>query len=84
MSIHCRSCGAEIIWAKTKSGKAMPIDAKPSPNGNLVLRKLAGGRDCHVGIFAVGPDAPHVEPRYVSHFSTCPQANKHRKSKAQP
>ena len=39
----CKSCGAEIIWIKTKNGKNMPCDAKPIsyrntfPQGSLVL-----------------------------------------------
>lgn len=24
----CKGCGAEVVWAKTTSGKAMPLDAK--------------------------------------------------------
>lgn len=27
----CKSCGAEIIWIKTKSGKAMVIDMEYTP-----------------------------------------------------
>lgn len=25
---RCRSCGAEIIWIRTKAGKQMPVDTK--------------------------------------------------------
>jgi len=25
----CKSCGAQIVWAKTASGRAMPLDARP-------------------------------------------------------
>ena len=24
---HCRSCGADIVWLPTASGKSMPVDA---------------------------------------------------------
>ncbi len=34
----CRSCGRAIIWAKTESGKAMPIDAIAYADGNICLK----------------------------------------------
>lgn len=34
----CRSCDAEIRWARTIAGKAMPLNRDPDPNGNVVLR----------------------------------------------
>lgn len=35
----CRHCGARIRWVVTaKRGKPMPLDAEPSPEGNVVLR----------------------------------------------
>lgn len=64
---NCRSCHAEIIWAKTESGKAMPLDAKPEKRF----------------ILFPGPDGNEDEAvavdTYVSHFATCPNANQHRK-----
>lgn len=38
----CKSCGAEIRWAKTPAGKAIPIDEKPSPTGNITLKERPG------------------------------------------
>lgn len=72
---RCRSCDAAIIWARTAGGRAMPVDAEPSVDGNLIL---------------VGDVAEHVSAdqqsalfdggdRYTSHFSTCPQAKSWRK-----
>lgn len=61
MSTECRSCGAIIVWMKTKSGKNMPVDYSSVP-----------------------PDDPFVfdpERGHISHFATCPNANKHRKPK---
>jgi DNA modification methylase len=34
----CRSCGAEIRWARTFTGKLMPLDAAPNPAGNVEAR----------------------------------------------
>lgn len=71
----CRSCNAEIVWAKNeKTGKLAPLDAEPSADGNIRL----------------GPDGtyeivvPSYRPRtnlHTSHFATCPGAGKHRKPK---
>ena len=79
----CRSCGAEIIWQKMKSGKVMPVDkqmvsfwadrtAKASivtTTGEVVKCRLSGERDEVTGF------------GYVSHFATCPNARAHRKKK---
>jgi hypothetical protein len=61
---RCRSCGAEIVWAKTESGKSAPFDLK-----------LTSGQ---YTIDAAGV-AHHVRTR-VSHYATCPNANAHRRS----
>jgi hypothetical protein len=33
----CDECGQPIIWAYTANGNPMPVDAKPSDNGNVLL-----------------------------------------------
>ena len=78
---RCKTCGARIAWVKTEAtGKSMPLDAESVPDGNVVLR---GGR-AHV--FALGGAeeaavaATHV-PRFVSHFSTCRDADEHRRAR---
>lgn len=66
---QCKSCGASIQWMVSEGGKKIPIDADPSPDGNLIL-------------FGTGA---HPVPklwtgdRYKSHFATCPNAAQHRK-----
>lgn len=81
----CRSCGAQIVWARTKRGKAMPVDAQHTPDGTIALVEdpHSGELTAHV----VGKPTPMafvdgvwVEPRrYTSHFETCPDADAHRK-----
>lgn len=56
--VNCRSCGAWILFVRTKSGR-MPIDYQPE--------------------FAA--DTHYDKARHVSHFATCPNADKHRKRK---
>ena len=77
----CKSCGAEIIWIKMESGKSMPCNAElvmywekrggkekiVTPNGEVISCELAGELNSATGL------------GYISHFSTCPNANQHRK-----
>lgn len=78
MAAACKSCHARVIWVKTSKGKAMPIDAVPVENGNIVLEvKIETGE----------PIALYVDrkyggagPFYTSHFATCPNAAHHRRT----
>lgn len=69
----CRTCGADLIWARSKTDKPIPLDAAPVADGNLELKN---GRAIYVR-----PGSPNLfgVPRYVSHFATCPDATHHRK-----
>ena len=78
MSI-CRSCGARITWLETAGGNRIPVDEDPVPNGNIVVV----GRMAKVCKNAAAAETLYPgEPRYVSHFATCPQAGQWRKKKA--
>ncbi len=59
---HCRSCGAPIVWVKTKLGKHMPVEAEPSVEFAQMIIE-------------------YDPTKHVSHFATCPNAAKHRKTK---
>lgn len=81
---NCRSCDAPVIWTETEKGKRMPVDAEPSRSGSFELRTdgpfaRPNGTRLEEGVpLAVwNPDAN--EERYVSHFSTCPDAKGWRK-----
>lgn len=65
----CTSCGAAIIWARTRTGKRMPLDAAPSP-GTALLSSEGNVRI-----------VPEGEGTHVVHWATCPNASKHRKDK---
>lgn len=80
----CRSCGAPVIWIKTKLNKRMIVDAEPvwikkdyhgypffHLDGSQVSGILAGDADDD-------PDVKFIEA-YQSHFATCPDADKFRK-----
>lgn len=64
----CKSCGAEIIWAKTHAGKRVPLDKEFE---NRFYFEPAKGDKV---IFA---------RTYKTHFATCPNAAEHRRAKYQ-
>ena len=73
----CRSCGADVHWAITTGGKRMPVDAEPTPNGNLLLEKD------DTGGWIVWPANTGADlPLHTSHFASCPNASHHRKGAA--
>ncbi len=78
---HCRSCGAEIKWTVMLGGKKNPVDIDPVPNGNLILFENNGLSE--VIAVSFDPEKHAGKPRYVSHFATCPTANKWRKPSGQ-
>lgn len=57
---RCRSCRAEIVWAKTRDGKAAPFERDPKGVWTIVD-----------GVAYAAQDG---DERYTSHFATCPQA----------
>jgi hypothetical protein len=63
------------LWATSERGKSIPLDPEPyrgdSPAGLFVLR----GRVAVAIPAGAFPD----ELRFVSHFSTCPDAAEHRR-----
>lgn len=82
----CRSCAAPMVWAVTPSGKNIPINPDPVPEGNLVVEHKL--RDDGRGHFwEARPPSPLLDqdkPKYVSHFATCPKASAHRKVRYGP
>jgi hypothetical protein len=73
MSAACRSCGAPIRWERTVNDKPIPLDPEPVADGNLGIRD--DGKVYHVGEGSLDLG----EPRYKTHFATCPNATEHRK-----
>lgn len=74
---RCRSCNAPVIWTVTVKDKRMPVDAEPSPDGNVELTSRT-----------VGPPLATVHPQppldagqlRLSHFATCPHAKDWKRS----
>lgn len=70
---QCRTCGARIVWIRTKAGKNMPVDPqfvdyKKVQNGKeriaLPSGEVVAGERCKAG------EADGYG--YISHFATCP------------
>jgi len=77
MSI-CRSCEKPIKWIKTKDGRNMPCDPEvflhdECKNGDKLVTETG-----HVVSVNSDQSLPNVKG-YISHFSTCPEANQWRK-----
>lgn len=78
---RCRSCGAEIVWARSQLGKRIPLDAEPTADGNVILRPdgaaivLSGAGLAEARANRSG----RVGTLHRSHFATCPQAGEWRK-----
>jgi len=77
----CRACGAEIGFIKTLAGKTMPVNPEEvayeqkaggslkivTPNGEVLSAERPADPQKATGI------------GYISHFATCPEADKFRK-----
>jgi len=72
---ECRSCGEAVVWAETKNGKTMPVDAEPSADGNVELHEYRGAVTVIVHGAATIAEARARAELHTSHFKTCPNAN---------
>lgn len=77
----CRSCSATVYWVIwPDSGKRMPVDAQPVPDGNIILtHRVAVNQLWAAQAAKLDPELLKTRKRYVSHFSTCPDSKAHRK-----
>lgn len=57
MGTRCRSCQAEIVWARTVNGKPMPLDAA-AVSVFVVEEGVARMVKGHVSHFATCPNGP--------------------------
>ncbi len=78
----CKSCGAKIKYIRLQTGKTMPVNA-----GSLIPVRPGGSKSVCVvtpeGKVIMGDPVwkghPEAVEGYVSHFATCPDAEKWRK-----
>lgn len=68
---QCNYCAAPIRWITTSTGKSMPVDAAPDPNGNVAI---LGGKAAVLGpAKATAARAGGVE-LHLHHAVNCPNA----------
>lgn len=79
---HCRSCHADMAWATTKNGQAMPVDVDPDNDSGTVALGLR--RDGALIAVTFNHDDAAVLRNagfdlHTCHFATCPHAELHRR-----
>lgn len=82
---NCRSCRAPIVWVRTETGKAMPLDPDMEATGPWILIErpddgeiIAVHRSKVVEL--TGEEDAASWPGRESHWSTCPNADTHRRA----
>ena len=85
MVTKCRSCGASIVWIKTKSGKSMPCNHEPvyyknkGKGSDKVVTKKGEVISCEI----ITGSGVAEGFGYVPHWSTCNNPDRFRKKEAQ-
>ncbi len=70
----CKSCGAPLLWCRTRNQKLMPVDAEPHPEGTI---DISSGEAVVVKRIGVVPLFGLTLHR--PHHQTCPNVSEHRK-----
>ncbi len=88
---ECSTCGRPMIWAVSLAGRRIPMDVEPlrefpkNETGVFVLLRRTGHPEPLAmplpAMAALDFEAAERTsvPLFVSHFSTCPQADEHRR-----
>lgn len=81
----CRSCREPILWAHTTAtGERMPLDEKPTASGNVVVHISEEKQPrLMAGVLTRGQvDGARLDGQklYRSHFVSCPDSARHRRS----
>lgn len=66
----CKACGAAIVWATTRRGQTLPVDAFTAVNGTIELRYS------QTSVTAIVHDGSNGVLQggglHTSHLETCP------------
>jgi hypothetical protein len=74
---QCKACKANIYWCRTPAGKMAPIDAEPSPDGNVSIR------DGVAVVLKADERGLFDGPLHKNHFATCSHAKQFQKPKGE-
>lgn len=64
----CKWCGSKMKWARTISGRPIPLDPDPSEHGNV---QLVNGIATVLGGLELNAAQESNEVLHISHFATC-------------
>jgi hypothetical protein len=77
---RCRSCGQQIRFLRTESGRWIPVE-RSELNGNILVER---GIARVIGGAELSQARDDGRPLFVSHFTTCPNAPAHRRRREKP
>lgn len=83
MSDHCSACPGRIVWTVTPTGARNPIDYAPSDEGNVLVMQPQGlGQMLSVTLSKEGLELARARglPLHLSHWATCPEREKFKRS----
>lgn len=80
---NCRSCKRRIRWVTMPSGKSNPLDAdeigpEEIRRGGVVALEASG----RARVLGAGESPPPDAELHLSHFATCPNRRRHRRTQA--
>lgn len=78
LAIPCKTCLAPIFWADTDTGtgKKMPLNAKPTDDGNIIIIN----KQAHC--LKAGEQVEPGTIRWQCHWATCNKPAQHRRRKS--
>lgn len=79
----CGSCARPIVWAATPAGKLIPLDADPVADGNIAAHRDESG-NLWARVLRKDEAPAENERRGLSHFTSCPNADQHRRRRGGP
>jgi hypothetical protein len=71
----CRACDAPLAMTRTPKRTTQPLNPEPVEDGNIVVRDGIALSEKQAEGFWPG------EPRYKTHFATCPAADTFRRKR---
>ena len=74
----CESCGAQLLFARTRGGKNMPLNRAPDDTGNVAAYQDEHGV-WHARVLGRNTQPLAYERRYLPHVATCTDPSAHRR-----
>lgn len=69
-TVRCGRCGRPIVWARTPTGKRMPLDPDPCDDGNVAAYRDGLDR-VQARVLTKDEEPKSYERRRMPHFATC-------------